>query len=688
MSDEVIIDIPLAQLHDSPFNPRTMFNEAKLLEMAETMRPPLGRVQQPIVVRPVQLRPLLAGADTFDDYQIVFGHRRRRAAELAGLDKIRAIVRSMTDEEVKRAQIVENLQREDVHPIEEAEGFDKLMREHGISADQIAEQTGSSRSYVYGRLKLLQACPPVRKACLEGKVDAEVALLIARLRTEKLQAKALARIEGKYWSLEDGGKKSYRNIRDLLKEEFTLDLKGALFDVTAADLLHNAGACVTCPKRSCNAPEFADLLVETETSYGRTQRAEPNLCTDPDCFAAKKAAHLQREASKLKAEGAVVIEGNKARAAIDAQGNIKGAYIALKDAKAQCKASYEAGGQANMIDPASVVLIQDPRTGKTEKAVHVDTLKSVGVKVADPKQRQADTWQEQQKRDAEKRKKREAAAALKSERNLALLHQVREAISRTERSAFDLSLVARTTLAGVNYQSKGVLAKLWNCGGTDALEKRLGSMSVPDLTLLMMDCALVDDVNVGFHNADHDPEALLAAAKHYGVEVQTPAPAPSTPPPAAQAAKGAASKASTGKRTAQYKNASTGETWSGRGLQPKWLKVAIAAGKTLADFEVSTPPPAGARPKIGKSLRELLAEKAKLTGQADLIAAAEEQPGPSGQEVKVEAGFAGHELAAIKTVMASQPDRFRAPYGSKKVDAGVTAGGGVAQPVAIEEAGA
>jgi ParB/RepB/Spo0J family partition protein len=121
----LITNIAITHLDESPYNPRKIFNEASMQELAADIKAQ-GRVLSPLLVRPTN------GAM----YQIVFGHRRYRAAEIAGLLEVPCMVRAMSDEEVKRAQISENLQREDVHPIEEAEGFQALMNDHGVTADE------------------------------------------------------------------------------------------------------------------------------------------------------------------------------------------------------------------------------------------------------------------------------------------------------------------------------------------------------------------------------------------------------------------------------------------------------------------------------------------------------------------------------------------------------------------------
>lgn len=534
MDEKTIVDLPLDQLHESPFNPRKVFNETSLMELAEDIKGQ-GRILQPLLVRP-RIPALFAGdPEAMTGYEIVFGHRRYRAGKLANLATAPCMVRSMTDEEVKKAQISENLQREDVHPIEEAEGFQALIDEHNMTADLIAEQHGKSRSYVYGRLKLLAACPQIRKACLAGEIGGEVALLIARLRTPKLQEKALGYIRGKAYDLSDGGSRSYRYIRDLLNERFTLELKSAIFDVEDEMLLPEAGHCVRCPKRSGNAPEYTDVVEATNERHWSRTHFGADVCTDPDCFDAKKKAHLKREAAKLAEKGAVVIDGNKARAAIDASGRLKGAYIALKDVQAELK-------KAKKGTPApEIVVIQDPRNGKTVKAVLAADVKAAGVKVKEaPK---SNDWQEQQRKaDEQRARQMEKARALMQQR-IELLKQVRQAMASTERSAFDFQWVVRAALSGVPYRDRETLCDLWGAEDLDRLDDRVPSMSAAELTTLALDCALVSGIHVDYYSMDSEADALTAAAAHYGITASTPASAARAPKkakaaPAAKKAKG------------------------------------------------------------------------------------------------------------------------------------------------------
>jgi ParB/RepB/Spo0J family partition protein len=521
-TDHTVVELPLEQLHESPFNYRKAFNDADLQELAVNILAE-GRVHQPILVRPVNLRPLLGEADTFQDYEIVFGHRRFRAAQLANLATIPCMVRAMSDIEAKRAQIAENLQRVDVHPIEEAEGFQALI-DDGADAEDLAVQAGKSKSFVYGRLKLLQACPEVRKACLAGEIGSEVALLVARLRTPKLQEKALQAIKAHNCDIEDGGAKSFRRIRDLLNEKFTLKLKDALFDIEDEMLLPEAGHCLRCPKRAGNAPEFSDVAAaadrknpmhpdylhgEANTSFGYGTNVGADVCTDPDCFDAKKKAHLKRQAEALAAKGKTVIDGNKARQAVDAHGNVKGGYVALKDVR-------EALKKANV--KADTVAIQDPRSGKVIEAVAVDQVKKAGVKVKEAAAR-PNYEEDRRKREAE-HEKAEAAARLETAIRLAVLEQIRNRIRATERSAFDLQLIAPIIFSAVSWNAKPLLANLYNAKASEDLAKRVGQFDAANLTLFILDCVLIGDVQAAAYDYKDKPKQLLAVARHYEVDAE------------------------------------------------------------------------------------------------------------------------------------------------------------------------
>lgn len=161
--------LPIAALKPSPTNLRKSFDEGRLAELTESIR-------AKGVLTPVLVRPLAPGAGM----EIVAGERRWRAARAAGLVEIPAVVRNMSDAEVLEAQLVENLQREDLHPLEEAEGYRRLSA-GGLDAQRISERTSRSVGHVYDRMKLLSLTKEAQKAFREGLFSTGHAVLLARL---------------------------------------------------------------------------------------------------------------------------------------------------------------------------------------------------------------------------------------------------------------------------------------------------------------------------------------------------------------------------------------------------------------------------------------------------------------------------------------------------------------------------
>lgn len=159
------MDMKLTELKEAEHNERRTFDEAKLKELAASIKE--KGVLEPILVRPSDGK-----------HEIVCGARRFRAAAMVGLLEIPVVVKSLNDKQALECQVIENLQREDVHPLEEAEGYEQLMKKHGYkSADDIAAKIGKSKTYVYGRLKLCELIPENRKLFYEGRLSPSVALL-------------------------------------------------------------------------------------------------------------------------------------------------------------------------------------------------------------------------------------------------------------------------------------------------------------------------------------------------------------------------------------------------------------------------------------------------------------------------------------------------------------------------------
>lgn len=500
--------LPLAIIRPSPFNPRSASSTERLGELADSLR--TSGLQQPIVVRNVLERDA--------QYEIVFGHRRSMAARSLGWSEIPAIVRELTDDQVLVAQTIENLQREDLSPMDEARGYRQLLDELQVPVDQIVERVGKKRTQIYARLKLLELVPEAAAALEAGELGAEVAQLIARIPLAKLQVKALAAIEKLKSEIYQDRDPSYREIRKMLVDDFTLQLKASIFPLDDAELLPDAGTCLACPKRSgANVDLFGDIVDPPKTvrQHFAADKKGEEICTDPDCFAAKKGAQLKREADALTAKGKTVVTGAAAKRALKADRysgkvEVKGEYIALADVKNQLK---QAKGAA-----PEVVTLQDPATGKTVQAVKREALKAAGVKVKEPKKPERYDYAAEAARREKEGQQREQKARLEVAVRHAILRQVRAKVQAAPRSAFDLGLVARAAFAGVEYSARELLAKLWNKNGRTDLTKAFSSMNTDELTQFVMDCALVNDIPVQPWNPQ-PAETLLLAARHYQVDV-------------------------------------------------------------------------------------------------------------------------------------------------------------------------
>jgi ParB/RepB/Spo0J family partition protein len=164
--------IPLAEIHESPLNTRTHFDPVKLQELAYSMQ--VSAQLTPALVRPSKL-------EGKPGFELASGHRRRRAAAIAGLPELMAIVRDLDDATFLEILTIDNLQREDVHPLEEAQGYKNLLTLEGYNARRIAERIGKTESYVYDRLKLLQLIPELQDLFFANRFTLGHAILLARL---------------------------------------------------------------------------------------------------------------------------------------------------------------------------------------------------------------------------------------------------------------------------------------------------------------------------------------------------------------------------------------------------------------------------------------------------------------------------------------------------------------------------
>lgn len=296
-------------------NPRTNFDPAALAELAESIK--ADGLAQPILVRPLPASRL---GETFADrrkgdplptHEVVAGERRYRACGLAGLRTIPATIRSLTDAQVLRIQLVENLQRNDLHPLEEAAAYQRILdlpdnagkkREELI--EDLANQVKKSTRYVYQTLQLLKLAEFPRKVFQEGKLHRTVALQVATIGGEAQQIEAtrvlagLARTGTSTEVVDDP--KSQREAARYVRDNFRLLLSKAPFPVKVE--FAGIGACSTCDKMSANA---RDLFEEGEKVA--------DTCLDRSCWGKKSTAHFAKEAKAAEEKGQRVITGKEAK---------------------------------------------------------------------------------------------------------------------------------------------------------------------------------------------------------------------------------------------------------------------------------------------------------------------------------------------------------------------------------------
>ncbi len=154
--------LPLSALRAGKYQPRTRMDEGSLYELAESIKS--QGVMQPILVRPL-------GATPDQGFEIIAGERRFRAAKLAGLDSVPVLVKVVADEAAAVMSLIENIQREDLNPLEEAQGLQRLVTEFKLTHEQAAQAVGRSRSAASNLLRLLNLAEPVQQMLLAGDID-------------------------------------------------------------------------------------------------------------------------------------------------------------------------------------------------------------------------------------------------------------------------------------------------------------------------------------------------------------------------------------------------------------------------------------------------------------------------------------------------------------------------------------
>ena len=273
-----VVSISTIIILPSKNNPRKSINEDSIRELANSME--LNGLLQPITIRP-----------DADGYEIVAGERRWRAAKLLEWETIPAIIRQVSDEDMLEIQVLENLQREDMSPLDEAMAFQTLLKKESI--DWLSSKIHKSKKYVLDRIKLNDLCLEAKLHLTTGVLPLGHAVLLSKIKEED-QGKILKGIISIPYNEKSQKDSSlafcYKTLSDLkylINNTFTT-FTSAPFSLSNDNLIEGIPSCNDCEKRTCNQ----NLLFNDIT--------ENDVCTDPICFKSKSDTHIANLLKELK----------------------------------------------------------------------------------------------------------------------------------------------------------------------------------------------------------------------------------------------------------------------------------------------------------------------------------------------------------------------------------------------------
>ena len=187
--DREVKNIPIELIRPNTYQPRKQFNQESLDELTESIK--TYGILQPLSVRP--------NGDTY--YELIAGERRLRAAEMAGLKDVPAIVVDATDRDSAALALIENLQREDLNYIEEAEGYENLIKDHNYTQEQLALIIGKKESTIANKLRILRLSDSIKQKLLEYNLTERHARALLKLPDEKSQARMIEKIKEKGYTV-------------------------------------------------------------------------------------------------------------------------------------------------------------------------------------------------------------------------------------------------------------------------------------------------------------------------------------------------------------------------------------------------------------------------------------------------------------------------------------------------------
>jgi ParB family transcriptional regulator, chromosome partitioning protein len=485
------VNVPLAELVESSTNPRRTFDDERLEELTESIRS--KGVLSPLLARKVN-----------GHFEIVSGARRYRAALRAGLQEVPVRIVAPNDEEALETQIIENIQRADVHPFEEAQGFRALLEREGAgyTVEKIAAKTGMVAAHIAKRLRLLDLIPPVAAAFTAGHIGIEHALLIAKLGAE-VQGEALRRCFDGYYAANDAEPSlvPVSRLQAWIEQNVYLSLKSVPFSKDDEALVPEAGSCANCPKRT----GFNTLLFS---------EVREDSCADAACFNRKLDAHIAQRVAKVP--NLVMISDNyntTDETSILARRN----YVEVVTRKS--KKGKDARPEEKLC-------------GHLTPAIHADGMdKGRLVKVcADPACKIHFGERQQQERQRLQWKAEKKAANRKANQMLAFRHRLLADVLKRVKPQLgtdELRMVAQFVLRSLSHELVCRLAKRHGLQNPkDAHDWQMAEKAralyektdAAGLTVLMFEAMLIGSAGCATEDKDDDP--LTEAAYLYKVDTK------------------------------------------------------------------------------------------------------------------------------------------------------------------------
>lgn len=472
--------VPIEDLHESAWNPRQYYPEAAMAELVESMRTSGFREWLPLLVRPRE----------DGGYEIGAGHRRRRAAEIAGIKMVPCIVRDMTDEQFLDVLNFDNTGREDVHPLHEAAGWRTWMARTGKGVIDIANRIGQSKEYVYQRLKYEALIEPARKAFFDGEITDGHAILIAR-REPKVQEKALRFTARADWQ---GHRPSVRALAQFLREEADVDLRDCPFARADRSLVAEAGACDECLKRAANIPGF-----ELDPS-----NPEGDICTDRSCYQHKVNNHLFQLRTDLEAKGAPVVLVSREYSTRQKGVHNFTEYVNVKPGDKGARPALVVEGH----DIGQVVHVRLKEPSAQPSAAQPGSASKPKRSAAEEKDAQEKAAQERKAKDERELAVRRAILRAVTAKVGGLTRADVEALLAVALDRIDEFSEELCCLHGIKFESA------WRAG--QDLENALPKMPNEEINRLVVEVGVICDFDE--YQLDEEPEALLAVAKRYKVD--------------------------------------------------------------------------------------------------------------------------------------------------------------------------